>query len=45
MEKEQTTLRLPKRLKERLTIEAKEKGTNFNQLVMIILGEYLNHQK
>ena len=45
IEREQTTLRLPENLKGILTLEANKKGMKFNQLVVIILNEYVNRQK
>lgn len=45
MEREQTTIRLPAELKERLQQEADSRGLGFNQLVMIAIKEYLTHRK
>ena len=45
MEREQTTIRLPVKLKEKLQVKAKKKGYSLNQLLLIILKEYINHQK
>ena len=46
MEKEQTTIRLPVELKEKLQAEAEKRGISFNELVMIITKEFLiNRQK
>ncbi len=44
-EREQTTIRLPAELKEKLQQEADETGIAFNQLVLIILNEWVKHQK
>lgn len=43
MEREQTTIRLPAELKEKLQQGADKKGLSFNQLVMIAIKKYLNH--
>jgi len=45
MKREQTTIRLPKELKEELQREADRKGMGFNQLVLLIINRYVNHQK
>ncbi len=39
MEKEQTTIRLPAELKEKIQKEADRRGESFNGLVMIMLNE------
>lgn len=44
--KEQTTLRLPVELKEKLQQEAERRGISFNELIMLITKDFLiNHQK
>lgn len=43
--REQTTIRLPEELMEELKREAERRGYSFNQLVMIMITEYLNLQK
>lgn len=43
--REQTTIRLPEELMEELKREADRKGYSFNQLVMIMITEYISHQK
>ena len=45
MEREQTTIRLPSDLKEEIQMEADKTGLAFNQLVLMILKEWLNRQK
>ena len=45
MEREQTTIRLPVELKRQLQQEADRDGLAFNQLVLMILSEWLSHQK
>lgn len=46
MEREQTTIRLPAELKERLQQEAERIGISFNELVMLAINEYIvNLQK
>lgn len=45
MEREQTTIRLPAELKEQLQREADNLGISFNELVMMIINDYLSHQK
>lgn len=45
MEREQTTIRLPADLKDRIQREADRRGITFNQMVMIIISQYLDHQK
>ena len=42
-EKEQTTIRLPEELLQQLKREADEKGFSFNELVLIVLNDYVNH--
>lgn len=45
MKREQTTIRLPANLKKQLQQKAAKKGLTFNQLVLIIINEYIaNHQ-
>ncbi len=41
MEREQTTIRLPVELKEKLQQEAFRKGISFNEIVTIALWKYL----
>lgn len=41
MEREQTTIRLPIELKEKLQQEALKKGTSFNEIITIALWKYL----
>ena len=43
-EREQTTIRLPAELKERLQQEADRKGISFNAIVVSIFDDYINHQ-
>lgn len=42
--REQTTLRLPAELKERLLEEAKKAGMGFNAYVILIIRDYLKNQ-
>ena len=44
-EREQTTIRLPAELKDKFQQEADRRGIAFNQLVLIILNEWVKHQK
>ncbi len=44
MEREQTTIRLPVELKQEIQKEAYNEGITFNQYVLIILRNWLNHQ-
>lgn len=45
MEREQTTIRLPAELKDRLQQEADKLGISFNGLILNIIRKYLvNHQ-
>ncbi|WP_408646997.1 ribbon-helix-helix protein, CopG family [[Clostridium] colinum] len=41
MEREQTTIRLPVELKERLQQEALDRGISFNEIMIIALWKYL----
>jgi len=43
-EREQTTIRLPAELKEKLQQEADRKGISFNAMVVSIFDDYINHQ-
>ena len=43
--KEQTTVRLPLELKERIQKEANRKGMSFNELVLIILNDWITPEK
>lgn len=43
--REQTTIRLPKILKEEICKEADQAGLTFNQLVLMILRKWLKDQK
>lgn len=43
--KEQTTVRLPVELKERIQKEADRKGMSFNELVLIILNDWITPEK
>ena len=45
MEREQTTIRLPADLKEKIQQEADKAGLAFNQFVLMVLKEWLNRQK
>ncbi len=46
MEREQTTIRLPAELMEKLKQEAEKLGVSFNALILMILSEEQNrHQK
>lgn len=45
MEREQTTIRLPAELKEKIQQEADRRGMSFNQLLLIIIDAYINPQK
>lgn len=45
MEREQTTIRLPAGLKEKLQQEAQERGVSWNSLVLKILNAEKNHQE
>ena len=42
--REQTTLRLPVELKEKLQEEAKKAGMGFNAYVILIIRDYLKNQ-
>jgi len=41
--KEQTTIRLPKELKEKLQREADKIGISFNELLVLIVNEFMPH--
>ena len=41
IKKEQTTIRLPKELKEKLQGEADKIGISFNELLILILNEFM----
>ena len=43
MEREQTTIRLPRKLKEELIQEAQKMGISFNEFVMILLNRHQFH--
>lgn len=43
--KEQTTIRLSPELKERIQKEADRKGMSFNELVLIILNDWITPKK
>lgn len=43
--KEQTTIRIPAELKEKIQQEAERKGMSFNQLVLLILKERITPKK
>lgn len=43
--KEQTTVRLPLELKERIQKKADRKGMSFNELVLIILNDWITPEK
>lgn len=45
MDREQTTIRLPAELKERLQQEADETGMSFNALLLSILSDWLGHHQ
>ncbi len=46
MEREQTTIRLPKELKEQIQRAADEEGISFNSFILKLLNEEQNrHQK
>ncbi len=45
IKREQTTIRLPAEVKEELQREADKEGLAYNQLILIILKEWLSHQK
>lgn len=45
MEREQTTIRLPAELQEKLQQEADRRGISFNALVIMILSEARNHHQ
>lgn len=45
MEREQTTIRLPADLKEKIQKLADEEGQSFNTLVLLILNDWADHQK
>ena len=40
MNREQTTIRLPEKLKEELRQEAQRRGVSFNEFLMILLNRY-----
>lgn len=42
-DREQTTIRLPTELKEKLQREADQKGISFNALILMILSEEQSH--
>lgn len=44
LEREQTTIRLPAKLKEQLAQEAKERGISFNAYVLILIDIGRQHQ-
>ncbi len=44
-QREQTTVRLPNDMKEKLQKEADKRGMGFNQLVLIILNEWFIGKK
>lgn len=41
-DREQTTIRLPEELMEKLKQEADRRGYSFNQLVMVAINDYIN---
>lgn len=43
--REQTTIRLPRELKEQLQREAEKKGISFNSMVSMILNLERNHRQ
>ncbi|HBG1232791.1 TPA: Arc family DNA-binding protein [Clostridioides difficile] len=43
MEREQTTIRLPKELKEKLEKQAIKKGRSFNSTLLSILQEFIQN--
>ncbi len=45
MNREQTTIRIPVKLKETIKIEAKKRGFSFNALILMILNEERNHHQ
>nr|WP_296486296.1 hypothetical protein [uncultured Acetatifactor sp.] len=45
MDREQTTIRLPVELKEKLQKEADRRGIGFNALVLMILSEERSHHQ
>ena len=45
MHREQTTIRLPDEMKKGLQKEADKRGMSFNQLVLIILKEWVSRKK
>lgn len=45
LEREQTTIRLPAELKEKLQQEAESRGMSFNDFILIVLNEAKNHQR
>ncbi len=45
MDREQTTIRLPKELKEEIQRQADEMGVSFNEYILIAINNYLNHLK
>mgnify|MGYP001778324036 CR=1 FL=1 len=44
LEREQTTIRLPAKLKEQLAQEASDRGISLNHLIIILLQKGLKHQ-
>ena len=44
-QREQTTIRLPDEMKEKLQKEANKRGMSFNQLVLIILEDWSTREK
>lgn len=44
-QKEQTTIRIPAELKERIQQEADRKGMSFNHLVLLILKDWITPKK
>lgn len=45
MDREQTTIRLPLELKEKLQKLADYKGVSLNELVMMSINEFISHQE
>ncbi|HBF2809086.1 TPA: Arc family DNA-binding protein [Clostridioides difficile] len=43
MQREQTTIRLPKELKEKLEKQASKKGRSFNSILLSILQEFIQN--
>lgn len=45
LDREQTTIRLPRELKEEIQKQADKMGVSFNEYVLTAIIDYLNHLK